>query len=209
MKTGFQARLVLAFGCAMFLASFFLPLGAMHSPLGMLKWTLEAVSSSDSTGEAIAYAGAAVVIAYPYVWALLVAATALRNMRQPVGSPWLHVALQTIGGLVLMALSIMLLWLHDPWLPVRAQWAAAIVPIAILLPIWGAALRTSRKKRTWLVIGLGFLPQLLFQTVLAFVSVGRAGHAWGFAIGSAGCLFALAGGFRLAMTSDQETSVDG
>ena len=189
-------RTLLTAGCILFLISAFLPPGAMHSPFGMFKWTLEAVSSSDSNGEAVAYSGAAVVVAYPYVWAVLVVATALWNLK----SLWFHVALQSIGGLVFTALIVMLILLHDPWLrlPVWGQWLAAITPVAMLIPIWAVAFRATADRRIWLVIGMGFLPQLLFAVALAFISVGRAGHAWGFVIGSVGCLLALLGSFRLA-----------
>jgi hypothetical protein len=192
-------RSLLLLGCLLFVASCFLPPGAMHSPAGMFKWTMEAVSTSDSNGEALAYGGAAFVIAYPYLWAILVVITALRSLGQSAGRPWIHVGILSLGGVVLTALIVMLALLHDPWLrlPVWGQWIAAIVPVVILVPMWMVAIRGAKQSRTWLVIGLGFLPQCLLQIAMAFISVGRAGHAWGFVIGSVGCLLALTGSASL------------
>ena len=188
------SRLAVLGGGALFTLSFFMPFGFMHAPFGMMKWMAEAVATAESTGEALAFIGATVVIAYPYIWALLVMAAALREFSGKRGVwPWLHVAVHTVGGLVLMALCITLLLLRDPWLPAKLQWTGAILPVAILLPLWGVALLAAPARRGWLVIAVGLAPQLLFQVMLAFVSVGRAGQAEGFIVGAAGALLALAG----------------
>lgn len=204
------SRIALILGGALFAGSFFMPVGFMHAPFGMMQWMAEAVSSSESVGEGAAFCGATVAIAYPYAWALLVVAAALWNFSGKRSAwPWLHVAVQTFGGLTLMALCVLLLSLHDPWLPAKLQWTGAILPVVILVPIWGAVRFASRERRAWVVISLGLAPQLLLQAMLAVVSVGRAGQAVGFVVGSLGALIALAGGigsacFQRRATGDGE-----
>ena len=188
------SRLAVILGGALLLLSFFMPFGFMHAPFGMMRWMAEAVATAESAGEALAFTGATVVIVYPYAWVLLVMAAALRDFsgKRSV-CPWLHVAVHTLGGLVLMALCITLLLLRDPWLPAKLQWTGASLPVAILLPLWAVARFAAPARRGWLVIAVGLAPQLLFQVMLAFVSVGRAGQAEGFIVGAAGALLALAG----------------
>ena len=188
------SRLAVILGAALLGLSFFMPFGFMHAPFGMMKWMADAMVTAESTGEALAFSGATVVIVYPYAWALLVVAAALRDFSGKRGvGPWLHVAVHTLGGLVLMALCITLLLLRDPWLPAKLQWTGASLPVAILLPLWAVARFAAPARRGWLVIAVGLAPQVLFQIMLAFVSVGRAGQAEGFIVGAAGALLALAG----------------
>lgn len=194
MNARVLSRLAVLGGGALFTLSFFMPFGFMHAPFGMLKWMAEAVATSESTGEALAFAAATGVVVYPYVWVLLVAAAALREAGGGRRA-WIraHVAVQTLGGLLLLGLCTALLLLHDPWLPAKLQWAGVGLPLVILPPVWIAARCGARARREWRVVALGLAPQALLQVLLAFVSVGRAGQAEGFIVGAAGALLALAG----------------
>ena len=188
-----SSRLALILGGALFGLSFFLPF-RNHAPCEEMAAALSAVAQAESAGEGLANGGLAVVIAYPYAWVLLVVAAAGWNFSGARSAwPWLQVGVNTVGNLTLMALCVALIWLDDPWLPAKLQWIGAILPVVILLPIWCAARWAAPERRAWLVIALGLGPQLLFQVLLAFVSVGRAGQAVGFVVGSVGAALALAG----------------
>jgi hypothetical protein len=188
------SRIALVLGGGLFLFSFFMPMGFMHAPFGMMQWMAGAVLSSESAGEAAAFCGASFVITYPYVWALLVVFAGLRGFSWKRGAwPWLHVAVHTMGGLTLMALCVTLLLLNDSWLPAKLQWAGVVLSVIILLSVWFTALFVPRDRRVWVLIAVGMMLHLLFQVMLAVVSVGRAGQAIGFVVGSIGALLALGG----------------
>ncbi len=204
MKGRVLSRIALILGGSLFVVSFFLPV-RNHAPVEEMRAAISAVSMSESAGEAAANIGMAVVIAYAYVWVLLVVAAAVWNFSGKRSAwTWVHVGVNTVGNLVLMALCVTLLWLRDPWLPAKLQWTGAILPVGILLPIWAAARFASPERRAWVVIALGLMPQLLFQVMLAFVSVGRAGQAEGFMVGSLGALAALLGSIGSACSARRD-----
>jgi hypothetical protein len=175
----------------------------------MLQWTLDAVSSSDRIGEMLAFGAVALSISYAYVWAAILALTALAGLRRGrTETPWVHVWVNSIGGLTMAALGVLLLGLRDPWLPLQVRWIAAVLPMVILAPMWAAARFVSACRRTWAVVAIAILPQVPLQLVLARVSVSRGGQPWGFAAGSIGALLALAGSVFLAWRRDRPTGPD-
>ena len=187
------SRIALILGGSLLAFSFFLPLH-YHAPFEEFIAAAQAVASSESIGEGAFPAGELVVVAYPYVWALVVVLAALWNFSGKRGAwPWLHVAINGLGCLALMALCIMQWMWDDPWLSAKLPGFVVVLPVLILLLVLGAALVASPERRAWVVIALGLLPQLLFQVMLVFISVEGAGKAEGFIIGSIGALLALAG----------------
>ena len=155
---------------------------------------VDAVAMSDSIGEGAFPAGEVVVVAYPYVWALLVVAAALWNFSGNRRAwTWMHIAVNAIGNLTLMAMCILRLVLRDPWLSAKLPGPVVVLPLVILLSIWGAARFAAPARREWVVVSVGLAPQVLLQIMLVFISVEGAGQAHGFVIGGIGALLALAG----------------
>jgi hypothetical protein len=194
------SRWILAAGAALFALSFFLPPGFDNRPFAMLRWALETAFPSEGFGQSAAFTGVAVVIAYPYAWALMVTAAALWSLRsgRPAPGAAAHVAVNAAGGLSLMAISVLMLLLDDPWLPARFAWVGAILPVAMLALIGCAARFARPERRAWAVIAVAFLPHLIFQVGLTALSAGRAGEILGFGVGGAGTVLALAGSTWLA-----------
>ena len=187
------SRMALILGGALLAFSFFLPLG-YHSPREEMMATLDSLTSAESVGEGVVAGCMLVVIVYSYVWAVVVALAALWNFSGKRRA-WtgVHVAVQTVGGLTLTALCVLLLSLHDPWLPAKFQWTGAILPLVMLVPLWAVAWRVAPARREWVVVAVGMIPQVLFQFMLVFVSLSRAGQAHGFVIGGIGAALALVG----------------
>ena len=187
------SRIALILGGTLLAFSFFLPLG-YHSPREEWMATVDSLTSSDTVGEGVVAGGMLVVIAYSYIWAVVVALAALWNFSGKRRA-WtaVHVAVQSLGGLTLMALCILLLSLHDPWLPAKFQWTGAILPLVMLVPLWATAWMAAPVRREWVVVAVGMVPQVLFQSMLVFVSLSREGQAHGFVIGGIGAALALAG----------------
>ena len=187
------SRLALILGGALLALSFFLPLG-YHSPGEEFLATVDSLTSAESAGEFVVAGGLLIVIASSYIWAVLVALAALWNFagKRRAWTP-VHVAVQSIGSLTLMTLCILLLSLHDPWLPAKFQWTGASLPLVMLVPLWAVALLAAPVRREWVVVAVGMFPQVLFQFMLAGVSLSREGQAHGFVIGGIGALLALAG----------------
>lgn len=201
MKGRILSRLGLILGGSLLVLSFFLPWG-YHAPAEELMAAVQAVAVSESVAEGAFPAGELVVIAYPYAWAVLVVLAALWNFSGRRGAwPWLHVGVNTLGCLALAALCLMQLLWDDPWLSAKLPGPVVILPVVILLAVWGAALFVSRERRAWVVIALGLAPQLLFQVMLVFISVEGAGKAQGFVVGSIGAALALAGAIGSARSS--------
>lgn len=195
------SRFALILGGVLLAISFFLPLG-YHSPREEWMATIDSLTSAESVGEGVVSGGMLVVIAYAYVWAVVVALAALWNFagrrRAWTG---VHVAIQSIGGLTLMTLCILLLSLHDPWLPAKFQWTGAILPLVMLVPVWATALLAAPARREWVVVAVGMVPQVLFQFMLVFVSLSRAGQAHGFVIGGLGAVLAFTGAIGSAVAA--------
>lgn len=201
MKTRIYLGLVIC-GAIPLVLSAFLPPGSMHSPFGMFQWTSEAVSTSDTPAEAAAFVAIAMVLTYPYFWAALTAfLCAASLLRGWTARAWPHLTTHTLGNLTLIALSVALLALRDPWLPRKAQLAGATVPPLILLAMWLVARLKPAPRGAWAVTTLGFLLQTLIQFGAAAVSVHRCGKAWGFAVGGIGAAIALLA--SLALTIQQ------
>lgn len=187
------SRMALILGGSLLTFSFFLPL-QYHAPSEELLAAAQALASSESVGEGAFPAGQLVVMAYPYLWALLIVVAALWNFSGKRSAwPWLHVAVNTLGCFALLAMCIMRLMWDDPWLSAKLPGFVIILPVVILLLVWGAALFASPERRAWVVMAVGLAPQLLFQVMLVFISVEGAGKADGFILGSIGTLLALAG----------------
>lgn len=195
------SRMALILGGALLAFSFFLPLG-YHSPREEMMATLDSLTSAESAGEGVVAGCMLVVIVYAYVWAVVVALAALWNFSGKRRA-WtgVHVAVQTVGGLTLTALCVLLLSLHDPWLPAKFQWTGAILPLVMLLPLWFAAMLAAPARREWVVVAIGVAPQVLFQFMLVFVSLGRAGQAHGFVIGGLGAVLAFTGAIGSAVAA--------
>ena len=71
-------RLWRPLGGALLALSFFLPLG-YHSPGEEFLATVDSLTSAESAGEFVVAGGLLIVIAYSYIWAVLVALAALWN----------------------------------------------------------------------------------------------------------------------------------
>ena len=202
------SRIALILGGALFACSFFLPLG-YHSPREELLAAADAVAMSASIGEGAFPAGEVVVVAYPYVWALLVVATALWHFSGKRRSwTWLHVAVNSVGNFTLMAMCILRLLVHDPWLSAKLPGPVVILPAVILLAIWGAARFAPPARREWVVVSVGWVPQLLLQIMLVFISLEGAGQAHGFVTGGIGALLALAGAIGSAGFEPRSPATD-
>jgi hypothetical protein len=195
---GRWARLAAAIGSLLFAVAFFVPRDSTRRPLEMFQWTAEAAADSDTAGETISWSGVTLVIAYPYVWAVLVAAVcAVWGRWGWTTAPWVHLAAHSLGALVLAALSIMFLVLKDPWLPKAVQWTGATVPFVLLAIMWGAGLGLPRARRAGAVIALGYVLLLPLQLVLRHTCATRGEPAWGYTLAAAGATLAILGAAAL------------
>ena len=198
MKTS-VIRWSVAVGAALVAVSFFLPPGGVQSPLGQLKWVLGAATSAGSPGAAAAFAFLSLIVIYPFAWAVMVLAGCLAAGRGRRGvTSWPHLWVHTAGGLIIIGMSILSLFLRDPWLPLQVQWTGAIVPIVFLAVLWRFGRHMPAERRAWTAITAGFAFLLVVLALVAWFCESRDEPAWGFEIGAAGALLALAGAACLA-----------
>lgn len=180
MKNAF-CRIAISVSTAVFAAMFFLPSDSTRTPFEAVKWVLDTGSLQTGIFGHACYYSIAAVIVYPYLWSLLVALTAMLGVKiRRLENHWLHFLFHAVAGLLIVALSIVLLALDDAWIPQWSKRAGIIVPFVILGLMFGASLMMSPSKKTWAIVALGFLPQIPVQILLADFCAGLEDRAWGF-----------------------------
>lgn len=202
----FVARLAAGLGSLVFVVSFFLPPESDRTPVEILKWTLDTTFTSDAVGQTLMFGALSMIILYPPVWAVAsIAASAGWGRWSWMRAPWLYLAIHTAGGGMLLAVSLVLLWIHDSWIPAFVPVAGVVLPAVILVPLWLVGVRMRREWRTGAVMALGHLLMLLMVAVMAVVCSIRGEPSWGFWTGVAGAALAAGGSLGLCLggTSDR------
>ncbi|MEI6970403.1 MAG: hypothetical protein WCL44_02715 [bacterium] len=192
------ARIMVALAALVFSASFFLPADSDRSPAKVLKGIAETVSSLDDVVAAAIFTAVAVVIAYPYAWALLLAfSAAAGRKRRFLENRWLHLGFHAVGGLLVAAVGITMLIIRDTWIPTPVQWAAATAPFVVLAMMILLILAVDRTRGVWVIAVLGLLPHVPVQLMLVRVATGMDESPLGFVMGGAGAAVATAGSLLL------------
>jgi hypothetical protein len=154
-------------GAGLFALSFFMPYSFHNSPVQLVKWALHAAFPVDNPWSTFGFAGAAVIIVYPYFWALGLAITSTLGEEAEQFGKWFHLACHSIGGLLIASIATLLVAVHDTWIPAWIQWTAIAMPAVFLWLMWTAALKFTLARQTAAVIVLGMLPQIPLQFLVA------------------------------------------
>ena len=187
-------RIIAALGALFFALSFVLPPHFYNSPGGRFEWALDAAFPVENWGESLVFVGVALVIAYPYLWSLLTAASLLytgsKHGKLILRSQLLcHLG----GGVIVTALGVLLLALHDTFLPVSAQVTAAVFPLLFFSALLATVSAARPSRRLPAVAAVGMIPFIPLQLVLAHEIMFEYDPAWGFILGAAGAAVCVAG----------------
>lgn len=192
------SRLVVTAASLAFSASFFLPAVSDRTPVKVLKGIAETASSLENRVAAVMFFALAVVMAYPYVWALLLAsAAAFGRKHRFLENRWIHLVFHAAGGMLVAAVGITMLVIRDTWIPIPAQWAAATVPFVVLSVMMFVVLSVERTSGVWVIAALGFLPHVPVQFLLARMATGMDEAPWGFIMGGSGAAAVVIGSLCL------------
>jgi len=179
-------RMMLTAGAILFAVSFFLPPSFHNSPMQLVKWAFHAALPVDNPWSTFGFAGAAVVIVYPYFWAMgLVMTPTLGNKAERFVKPF-SLACHSVGGLLIASIAILLVVVHDTWIPIWIQWTAITLSAAFLCLMWTAALRLAPARQTAAVIVLGMLPQIPLQFLVTREVVLHQNSPLGYVMGGIG-----------------------
>ncbi len=191
-------RLIVLFGLLLFVFSFFLPPGFYNSPQERFHWSWEAIFPFDGSGESLVFVGTCLVLIYPYLWAVLAAfAFLIPGGTESAAALWGQLLCHLVGMVVLVALGLSMLLFHDDFLPRPAQWMAAVVPVCLLLTIFGAARFCRPARRVPIVTAVSLLLFAPLNFIVGYLVVLDGGASWGYFLGGAGSLIALAGNIGL------------
>jgi hypothetical protein len=187
-------RLIAAAGAGILAGSFFLFPAFHNSPLGRFRWAADEVFTGAGLDHALVFLGMALVIAYPYVWAGVVALTVgwswERRERVPLVS---QLACHLTGGGIVVAFGWILLLTGDAYVPRGVQCAAALVPIAIVGGMLAIARWARPRRRLPAITMVGFIPHLIMQPALALAVKRDGGWPEGYLLAACGAVVGLGG----------------
>ena len=193
-------RAICAGGAGLLALSFFIPYSFHNSPVGRFRWAIEGMTASgeSGTGSALYFLIVAFVFCYSYVWAGFVAATVWwpPGVRDPFRL-WGQLGCQIAGGVVLVLYGAYLLIIGDDYIPTGVQLAAVLAPIIFVGLMLAAFLWERPRRRIPAITVLGCIPFVPLQPILAYCVWRDGGPPWGYLVGTAGALLAIAGGVCL------------
>ena len=194
----FWRRLIFS-GLIIFAITFFLPPEFYNSPLGRFRWSFDSIFLAESPGESLAFLGICLVIAYPYIWALITAFFLLGRfpVRWAVRSQFIC---HLLGGIPLALLGLTLILLQAEFPPPRVQWIAVLAPAIFIIFLLAATklVKISRRLFVLVVLALFLFIPLQFTTHYYVQLDGGAG--WGYLMGGLSALVGLIAGCALIFT---------
>ena len=161
-------RLIAAVSGAVFAGSFFLPSGYFNTPLQRLKWAMDSVMPLDNLWMSSAYVAVAVIVLYPYVWALTAVVTnGLTLFRTGRAIAWPQFVCQVIGGTAVVYVATLLLVSGDTHPSRPVQIVLIVGPLVLVSAMALGIVFLKPDKRLALITALGFLPQIPAQWMVA------------------------------------------
>ncbi len=201
-------RLIAFFGLLLFVLSFFLPPGFYNSPRERFLWSREAIFPFDGSGESLVFVGTSLLLIYPYLWAALATLSFLiSGGTESAAALWSQLLCHLVGMAVLIAFGVSMLLLHDDFLPRPAQWAAVVVPVCLLPAIFGAARFRRPARRVAAVTAVSLILFAPLNFIVGYLVVLDGGTSWGYFLGGAGSVIALAGSIGLFINSDTSQKI--
>jgi len=186
----------MSLGIIVFAVTFFLPVESPHSPSAYFRWSYDAVFMSESPGEALAFLGICLALAYPYLWALITAIFLISSFQGCWAVRSQFIA-HLVGAVPITALGLTLIFLKAEFPPPRVQWIAVLTPAAFIISLLAAAKLVKNPRRFSALVALALLLFIPLQVILYYYVQLDGGAGWGYLVGGLGALGGLIGSCAL------------